>query len=95
MTLALRSGVERQGEVAEAGSAVGLQGEVLTLVWPTAKAPGEPLALRGVLGGCETELRVKTVGSKRRADGRYDVRVRLVNLRRAQRLALEALFAPP
>ena len=41
------------------------------------------------------DLQGKSAGSKLRSDGRYDVTLRLVSLRREQRIALEQTFANP
>ncbi|HEY8432146.1 MAG TPA: hypothetical protein VIL20_27405 [Sandaracinaceae bacterium] len=73
------------------GEAVAWAGEVLSLVLPRAFAPGAPIAFSIALEGGALSLSGKTVGSKRRADGRFDVRVRLLNLRREERARLEAL----
>lgn len=64
---------------------LGLDGEIVELVSPRAFAPGAPLGLRARDPEGPLELRAKSLGSKRREDGRFDVRVRLVNLRRADR----------
>lgn len=68
--------------------------EVLRCVVSRAFAPGAPIALRiGLTVEAEPEevaLSGKSTGSKRRADGRFDLVVRLISLRKAHRLALEA-----
>jgi hypothetical protein len=48
-------------------------------------APGEPLVLRLE----SRRFDAKAIGSKRREDGAFDVRARLVNLRRDDRAWLE------
>jgi hypothetical protein len=90
------------------GEAVRFEAEVLHLILPRAFAPGAPLPLRAVLGdrgagdpgagdsgvGEPLELAGKTLGSKRREDGRFDVRARLVSLRRTDRERLASALAP-
>ncbi len=68
-------------------------GGVLTLVLGRAYAPGAPLRFTVEGPGGPMALTGKNMGSKRREDGRFTVRVRLTNLRRAEREALEALHA--
>jgi len=68
------------------GEAVGFEGETLHLVLDRPVAPGTPVAVR--VG--DLDLRGKSLGSKRRPDGRFDVRLRLVSLRREDRAKLEA-----
>jgi len=71
-----------------AGTAESWDGTVLVVTSPRAFAPGAPLKIEhGELG-----IEAKSIGSKRRDDGNFVVRVRVVNLRRDQRLALDALF---
>ncbi|MAQ14193.1 MAG: hypothetical protein CMN30_21465 [Sandaracinus sp.] len=56
-------------------------------------APGTPVKLE--VG--ELSLNAKSHGTKKRADGRFDLRVRLIGLQRGQRRALLAMLteAPP
>jgi hypothetical protein len=70
----------------------GYAGEVLTFACERAHPPGEPLQLTVRLPDAELALAGKTVGSKRRDDGRFDVRLRLTSLRREQRSLLERAF---
>ncbi len=72
------------------GEALRLEGEVLSLVLPRAFAPGAPLSFTAELEGEEVALSGKTFGSKKREDGRFDVRVRMTNLRRVDRERLAA-----
>jgi hypothetical protein len=65
-------------------------GGVLTLVCPCAFAPGQPMALHVSTAGEPLALVGKAAGSKRRADGSFDVRLRLHSLRREAREWLEA-----
>lgn len=59
----------------------GIDGERLTFACARAFAPGEPLVLHVE----ERRFDAKAMGSKRREDGAFDVRVRLVNLTRDDR----------
>jgi hypothetical protein len=72
------------------GEALSLEGEVLALVLPRAFAPGAPIAFSAELEGEAVSLHGKTIGSKKREDGRFDVRVRMTNLRRLDRERLVA-----
>lgn len=74
------------------GEAVAFDGKILSLISPGAFAPGMPLGFRVDARGEALELNGKSIGSRRRADGRFDVRVRLVSLRREQRETLESLL---
>jgi hypothetical protein len=67
----------------------------LHLVCARAYPPGKPLALRAELSGEVLDLQGKSARSKLRSDGRYDVSLRLVSLRREQRTALERTFPNP
>jgi hypothetical protein len=67
----------------------------LYLVCARAYPPGKPLALRAELSGEFVDLQGKSAGCKLRGDGRYDVTLRLVSLRREQRVALEQTFPNP
>lgn len=73
------------------GEAVRFEREVLHLVLPRAFAPGAPIAFRATLGDDEVALTGKSLGSKKREDGRFDVRLRMTNLRREDRARLVAL----
>lgn len=74
--------------------AVAFAGEVLELVCDRAHPPGRPLALTITLPDAPLELNGKTIGSKRRPDGHFDVRLRMSSVRREQRAALMSAFAP-
>lgn len=69
-------------------------GTVMVLHSPRAFAPGAPLALSLLPPepAVAVSLDAKALGSKKREDGRFEVRVRLVNLRREARVQLDALF---
>jgi hypothetical protein len=74
--------------------AVAFAGEVLELICDRAHPPGRPLALTVVLPDAALALNGKTIGSKRRPDGHFDVRLRMSSVRREQRAALEQALAP-
>lgn len=74
---------------------VSLEGELLGLTAPRAFAPGQPVELTARLDTGQLRLAGKTLGSKRREDGRFDVRLRLVNLRKSDRETLQSLLARP
>lgn len=76
------------------GEAVLLDGEHLQLVCERAFAPGAPVELEARLEGGPLVLRGKSRGSRRRSDGRFDVGLRLVNVRRSEREALRAALHP-
>lgn len=64
----------------------------LSLICAAAYPPGKPISLRGPCDGSELELHGKSAGSKLRSDARFDVKLRLVSLRRTDRQRLETLF---
>ncbi|MDQ3034170.1 MAG: hypothetical protein M3Y87_17310 [Myxococcota bacterium] len=70
------------------GEASSLAGEILHVVLGHPYAPGAPISLRLTRSDGELSLEGRTIGSKRREDGRYDVRLRLVNLTREHRARL-------
>ena len=70
------------------GEALRLEGERLEIISPTAFAPGQPLSFTaGAL-----HLEARSQGSKKRDDGRFDVRLRLINFSRVKRERLEELL---
>ncbi len=73
------------------GELVGYAKNVIELVAPMPLAPGQPA--RFTVEGLALEGR--SLGSRKREDGRFQVRIRLVSLRREQRLALEGLADLP
>lgn len=73
----------------ERGEAVSLSGELLTIIAPKAFAPGAPVSFSIE----SAALQAKSRGSRQRDDGRFDVRVRLVNLTRDDRAHLERLLS--
>lgn len=79
--------------------ALEFEGEDLSCSSERPFAPGQPVAVELTLAdGSPLSLSGKCRGSKRRDDGRFDVRLRLVSLRRAEREALATAMdrsAPP
>jgi hypothetical protein len=80
--------VERGGERLEL---VAYDGKLFTLTGARAFAPGNPLTLELALGIGHT-LELKSIGSKKRPDGRFDVRARAATLTRGAREALAQAF---
>lgn len=78
--------VDQGGE----GEAISLAGEVLHVVIDRPYAPGAPIAMRLARADGEMKIEGRTIGSKRRDDARFDVRVRLVSFTREQRARLGA-----
>lgn len=73
------------------GEATRLEGEVLHLILARAFAPGAPVAFAATIAGERVALTGKSIGSKRREDGRFDVRLRMTNLRREDRARLAGI----
>lgn len=81
---------DRHGDTLEL---VAFDGKAFELVGPRAFAPGQPLVLEMPLGvGYRLEL--KSVGSKKRSDGRFDIRARATTLAKGARDALDQAFGP-
>jgi hypothetical protein len=78
--------VDQGGE----GVASALAGEVLHLVLDRPYAPGAPITMKLVLPGGDLSLQGRTIASKRRDDGHFDVRLRMINLTRESRARLAA-----
>lgn len=70
-----------------------VDGSVVRLRAPKAFPPGQPLAFAIPTAGAELRLEARSIGSKRREDGAFEVRARLVNLRKEAREALERTWA--
>ena len=70
------------------GEGVAFEGNLLHAISPVAFAPGRPLEIEADVSGSHFSFRAKSLGSKRRPDERFDVRLRPVNLRREQKQAL-------
>jgi hypothetical protein len=77
----------------ERGRALAYADGVLRMVCERAHPTGQPLSLTLHAPGGELSLQGKSAGSKRRQDGRFDVQLKLVSLRREQRSALQQLFS--
>jgi hypothetical protein len=67
-----------------------LSNDLLEVVVDAPCAPGTPITLELD----ELSLEAKSRGTKKREDGRFDLKVRLVGLRREERQRLEALLQP-
>lgn len=72
----------QSGEVARA---IRMDGQVLVLLSPRAYAPGAPISFSIESAESGAAFEGRTIGSRRQADGTFEVKVRLVNLRRADR----------
>lgn len=72
------------------GRADAIEGELLACVFSRAFAPGAPVDLEVRLPERVVPLRGKSLGSKKRADGSFEVRLRLISLRREDREALRS-----
>ena len=68
------------------GAVLELTGLVLRLRSPKAFPPGKPLGLELAP---DVKLEARTIGSKRIDEGSFELRVRLINLRKDAREALE------
>jgi hypothetical protein len=79
----------------ERGRAVGYAAGMLHIVCERAHPPGQPLALTLLAPDGELALMGKSARSKRREDGTFDVQLKLVSLRRDQRIVLEAYYRVP
>ena len=73
------------GEKAEART---FEGHILTFVSPRAFASGAPIGVAVVIGDGRRVLEGRSISSKRLEGGRFEVRMRFVNLRRDDRHAL-------
>ncbi len=82
---------ERAGEAFE-GRAIGFGKHGLVMRLPVAFAPGAPIQTRVALPGGVGTVEGRCIGSKRQDDGTFEVRMRMTNLRREHRLALEVAF---
>ncbi|HEX7478981.1 MAG TPA: hypothetical protein VF331_14340 [Polyangiales bacterium] len=75
------------------GTTTACDGHVLWAVSPKAFPPGQPVELVLLLDDGELELATRAIGSKKRDDGHFELRVRLVNLRKQARERLDTLFS--
>ncbi|MCA9529452.1 MAG: hypothetical protein KC543_04895 [Myxococcales bacterium] len=78
---------EGEGEVRS------FDGRTLTFVSPAAYAPGAPVSMTVLVGGAPVGLEGRSLGSRRLPDGRFEARMRMVNLRRSTRETLIAALA--
>ena len=69
----------------EEAQATRMDGNVLTLLSPRAFAPGSPIRFSVAVNDDSRSFEGRTIGSKRTEDARFEVRLRFVNLRRADR----------
>jgi len=67
---------------------IALANDLLDVVVDEACAPGRPITLE--VG--ELSLDAKSRGTQKRADGRFDLKVRLVGIRREEREQLQSLI---
>jgi hypothetical protein len=74
------------------GSATACDTEVLVAISPKAFPPGKPLELVMILETEDLALSGRCIGSKKRDDAQFDLRVRLTNLRREAREKLVQAF---
>jgi hypothetical protein len=74
-----------------AGAITDISGLLVTLRSPKAFPPGQPLEF--TLSDSNLQLQARSIGSKRSADGEFELRVRLINLRKQAREALEAAWS--
>ncbi len=72
------------------GSAVSFDGEFLVARVSRPFAPGTPIRGSLTIGELEIQIEGRATGSKRMPDGTFEIRARLINLRREDRLRLEA-----
>ncbi|MFW6050910.1 MAG: hypothetical protein ACODAU_07030 [Myxococcota bacterium] len=72
---------------------VAFDGQIFTLRSPRAFAPGAPVRFSVALESEARALEGRSIGSRRLPDGGFEVRLRAVNLRRADREHLRALLA--
>ena len=67
---------------------------LLTLTCSIAYAPGAPLRATLAMPGGDLGIQSRVIGSKKRDDGLFNVRMRMINLRREDRARLDALVLP-
>lgn len=70
-----------------------LEDNLLTLHSPKAFAPGSPISFEAASEEPKRAFEGRTIGSKRIDEATFEVRLRLVNLRREDRLFLEQRIA--
>lgn len=77
------------------GHAVAFDGAVIECLVTAPQAPGRPVDIVLQLGDGRLTLRTKSRGSRRADDGRFQVWLRPVALRREERARLQAAFPAP
>jgi hypothetical protein len=75
------------------GEATMLEGEVLYAIAPRAYAPGSRVTFSAEVADGTIAIEGKAVYSKKREDGRFDLRMRLFNVRREDRERIAAAIA--
>ena len=73
-------------------SVLSCDGQVLCAICSVAFPPGRPLELELRLPEQEVTLVGRCIGTKKRTDGAFDLRMRLTNLRRETRETLQRAF---
>ncbi|MBN1655027.1 MAG: hypothetical protein JXA30_14760 [Deltaproteobacteria bacterium] len=76
----------------EEGEARAFSDPILTLICERAFPPGRPITMTLYTDRGQLALQAKTIGSRREIEQRYEVRVRMINLRRMERDLLQTLF---
>jgi hypothetical protein len=85
------SGIPVQISGSLPGTIIDIAGLVVTLSSPKAFPPGQPLEF--TLLESSLRLQARSIGSKRSTSGTFELRVRLINLRKEAREALEAAWS--
>lgn len=75
------------------GHFVAWTGEHLVVASPAAFAPGAPIHLTLAMPDGELSVELRSMGSKKREDGLFDVRGRTINLKRQDKERLDSLTA--
>jgi len=73
-------------------TAKSFDGNVLVLHAPMAFAPGSPIRFLAVSADPPRAFEGRTIGSKRIMEGAFEVKLRLINLRKEDRLFLRDRF---
>ena len=74
------------------GELVSFTRDQLHAIGPVPYAPGTPIRLNVALTEVSIPIEAKCGGSKRREDGRFDLTLRVINMRRLHREAIMAAF---
>lgn len=78
----------------ETGHVIAWDGGTLTVTSPSAYAPGAPTQVVVVFDDGEVTVETRTKDSKRTPEGHYNVRLRVINLRREDREKIATLLTP-